>query len=87
MRQTTQASPVSRQAARKAREANRGKYAPRQMITTVAPKVFHSVSDDALRMITRKVLDALKSPIAVPSEVVFAALREVRALAEKRPAS
>jgi hypothetical protein len=43
------------------------------------------VSDAALRKIIQRVLSELKLPGKIPSEVIFAALAEVRELVERTP--
>jgi hypothetical protein len=74
-------------ATRKMRLANKALYAPK---AKPAPEVRrpprvekHSVPDEVLRKIIQQTLIELKLPGKIPSEVLFAALAEVRSLAER----
>lgn len=63
---------------RTVRQENRAKYAPKQV-----PKlklVRESADEVALKKLTGKVLQELKNPSAIPSQVIMAALLQVRAM-------
>ena len=47
----------------------------------------HLVVDDTLKKIIQRVLEELKVPGKIPSEVIFAALAEVRDLVERAAAA
>ncbi len=53
-------------------------YAPKPVVKT-KPKVV-SLEDEKLRRLTAKVLDELKLPNAIPSNVILAALKKAREL-------
>ena len=72
---------------KKARLANKALYAPRAKPPPERPhpKVpgRHLVGDEVLKKIIQRVLAELKLPGKIPSEVIFAALAEVRDLVEQ----
>ena len=72
---------------KKARLANKALYAPRAKPppARLHPKVpeRHLVGDEVLKKIIQRVLAELKLPGKIPSEVIFAALAEVRDLVEQ----
>ena len=81
---TAKNSTPSRSVTRKAKTASQERYAPK---TKPAPQpakaaVKHVVPDEALRKITRRVLEELKIPGKIPIEVILRALFEVRDLVE-----
>lgn len=74
----------SRSVTRKAKTASQARYAPK---IKPAPQPAKSavkpiVPDEALRKIARRLLEELKIPGKIPSEVILKALFEVRDLVE-----
>ena len=81
---TAKSSTPSHSVTRKAKTASQERYAPK---TKPAPQpaksaVKHIVPDEALRKIARRVLEELKIPGKIPSEVILKSLFEVRDLVE-----
>jgi hypothetical protein len=78
-------------AGKKASAAQKAQYAPKPKPTPARgqPKRVerHRVVDDTLRKIIQRVLEDLKVPGKIPSEVLFAALAEVRDLVERTAAA
>ena len=78
-------------AGKKASAAQKAQYAPKPKLAVdrAQPKSIekHLVSDDILRKIIQRVLEQLKIPGKIPSEVLFAALAEVRDLVERAAAA
>ena len=76
---------------RKASAAQRAQYAPKPKAPPARPQPKpvekHLVVDDTLKKIIHRVLDELKVPGKIPSEVIFAALAEVRDLVERAAAA
>lgn len=77
-------------AGKKASAAQKAQYAPRPKspVARAQPKreAKHLVPDDILRKIIQRVLEELKVPGKIPSDVIFAALTEVRELVERAAA-
>jgi hypothetical protein len=69
------------------RLANKALYAPRPKPPPVRPRSQaserHLVGDEVLKKIIQRLLAELKLPGKIPSEVIFAALAEVRDLVEQ----
>jgi hypothetical protein len=77
---TSSAADKNKRVAQKQRYAPRPKPpAPRPR---AAPAERHLVTDEVLKKIIQRVLTELKLPGKIPSEVIFAALTEVRDLVE-----
>jgi hypothetical protein len=79
-------------AGKKASSAQRAQYAPKPKRSAARPQPKpaaerHLVVDDTLRKIIQRVLEELKVPGKIPSEVIFAALAEVRDLVERAAAA
>ena len=76
---------------KKASAAQRAQYAPKPKPLPAPPKPKpvekHRVVDDTLKKIVQRVLEELKLPAKIPSEVIFAALAEVRDLVERAAAA
>jgi hypothetical protein len=74
-------------AGKKARLANKALYAPKAKPPPERPHPrvpeTHSVGDEALKKIIQRVLAELKLPGKIPSEVIFAALAELRDMVEQ----
>lgn len=72
-------------AGKKASAAQKAQYAPRPRAPLPPPKPpsAHLLADEALKKIVQRVLEELKVPGQVPSNVIFAALAEVRDLVER----
>ena len=72
---------------KKARLANKALYAPKPKRPPERPQPKaperHAVGDEVLKKIIQRVLAELKLPGKIPSEVLFAALAEVRGLVEQ----
>ena len=72
---------------KKARQANKALYAPRPKLPPVHLPVKlrerHLVGDEVLKRIIQRVLGELQLPGKIPSEILFAALAEVRDLVEQ----
>ena len=64
-----------------------GKKASATQRAQPKPVEKHLVVDDTLKKIIHRVLDELKVPGKIPSEVIFAALAEVRDLVERAAAA
>jgi hypothetical protein len=77
---------ASRASDKKKRMVQRELYAPRPKPPVerphAAPAEKHLVADEVLKKIIQRVLTELKLPGKIPSEVIFAALAEVRDLVE-----
>lgn len=84
MATTAKSGSPTRIATRKAKTAQQERYAPKPKPAPqpAKPVVKHKVPDEALRKIARRVLEELKIPGKIPSEVVLGALFEVRDLVE-----
>lgn len=69
------------------RQANKALYAPRPKPAPVRPQPKsperHQVGDEVLKKIIQRLLAELKLPGKILSEVIFAALAEVRDLVEQ----
>jgi hypothetical protein len=63
-----------------ARKANRARNAPKAKSAQRPALLVDTPEQKALKAITARVLNELKSPTAVPSNVIMAALKEARAL-------
>lgn len=78
-------------AGKKAGSAQKAQYAPKPKLPAARaqakPVERHRVVDDTLRKIIQRVLEELKVPGKIPSEVIFAALAEVRNLVEHAAAA
>lgn len=76
---------------KKASSAQKAQYAPKPKppLVRAQPKreEKHRVVDDTLRKIIQRVLEELKVPGKIPSEIIFAALAEVRDLVERAAAA
>jgi hypothetical protein len=72
-------SAMNKSEARAARGAQRAMYAPRPRPIAVV-RERESEVDVQLRKLTAKVLEDLKFPGAIPSQVIAGALRQARAL-------
>lgn len=66
------------------RAAQAARYAPRKKLATPAPRAKSQPESVELRKLTGKVLDELKKPGVVPSQVILAALVEAQLLAKQR---
>lgn len=77
---------MGKSARKKPSAAQQALYAPKPKTPPPRPRPSavekHTVSDEALRKIIQRVLSELKVPGTIPSEVIFTALAEVRALVE-----
>jgi hypothetical protein len=62
-------------AARRTRAASAALYAPKPKALVASPR---PVVDMALRRLTAQVLDELKVPGAIPSQVIYAALERAK---------
>jgi hypothetical protein len=62
------------------RKANQARTAPKSKPTQRPPLLVDTPEQKALKAITARVLNDLKSPTAVPSNIILAALKEARAL-------
>jgi hypothetical protein len=75
---------------KKASATQKAQYAPKAkppvMRAQAKREEKHLVVDDTLRKIIQRVLEELKVPGKIPSEVIFAALAEVRDLVERAAA-
>lgn len=71
----------SRSAVKRRKDANRVRYAPKpvqRQDPLAARPVSSALSDAALKAIARRVLEDLRKPNTIPSDVVLSALAEVR---------
>lgn len=77
-------TPSKSSTARKAKSHNQARYAQKPKPALQPPKaaVKHVVPDEVLRKITRRVLEELKTPGKIQSEIILIALSEVRDLVE-----
>lgn len=73
---------VSKTKAKRAKLANRALYAPKPRAAQPKPATAGLVPDAALKRITRRVLEELRTPGLIPSEVIRSALDEALKLAE-----
>jgi hypothetical protein len=75
-------------AGKKASAAQKAQYAPKSRPPPPQPKPHpvHLLPDEALKKIVQRVLEELKSPGSIPSEVIHAALAEVRDAVERTAA-
>lgn len=72
---------------KKASAAQKAQYAPRPKPRALLPQpkvhVVHLISDEVVKKIVQRVLEELKLPGKIPSDVIFAALAEVRDAVER----